>query len=125
MTPKNGWLPAHFWRPALFVYSLLLLEDDRLLLGIPLLILSIGYWIAGIFLFCGLKTQAQEALVLTLFGDYGHPEGPGLLLGKPLLHRRQPGRRTKLSQSGDVERRAAPCSLSGQSDGMVFFASCS
>ena len=28
---------------ALFVYSLLLLEDDRLLLGIPLLILSIGY----------------------------------------------------------------------------------
>ena len=34
---------------ALFVCSVLLLEDDRLLLGIPLLILSIAYWIAGIF----------------------------------------------------------------------------
>ena len=34
-------------------------------------ILSIGYWIAGIFLFCGLKVlKPQEALVLTLFGDY-------------------------------------------------------
>ena len=50
---------------ALFVSSVLLLEDDRLLLGIPLLILSIGYWIAGIFLFCGLKVlKPQEALVL-------------------------------------------------------------
>ena len=64
---------------ALFVYSVLLLEDDRLLLGIPLLILSIGYWIAGIFLFCGLKVlKPQEALVLTLFGDYvGTLKGQG------------------------------------------------
>lgn len=64
---------------ALFVYSVLLLEDDRLLLGIPLLILSIGYWVAGIFLFCGLKVlKPQEALVLTLFGDYvGTLKGQG------------------------------------------------
>ena len=59
---------------ALFVCGVLLLEDDRLLLGIPLLILSIGYWITGIFLFCGLKVlKPQEALVLTLFGDYVAP----------------------------------------------------
>ena len=64
---------------ALFVCGVLLLEDDRLLLGIPLLILSIGYWIAGIFLFCGLKVlKPQEALVLTLFGDYvGTLKGQG------------------------------------------------
>ena len=31
---------------ALFVCSVLLLEDDRLLLGIPLLILSIAYWLS-------------------------------------------------------------------------------
>lgn len=70
---------------ALFVYSVLLLEDDRLLLGIPLLILSIGYWIAGIFLFCGLKVlKPQEALVLTLFGDYvGTLKGQGFYWVNP------------------------------------------
>ena len=70
---------------ALFVSSLLLLEDDRLLLGIPLLILSIGYWIAGIFLFCGLKVlKPQEALVLTLFGDYvGTLKGQGFYWVNP------------------------------------------
>ena len=35
---------------ALFIYSITLLDADRMLLGLPLLILSIGYWIAGIFL---------------------------------------------------------------------------
>lgn len=34
---------------ALFIYSITLLDADRMLLGLPLLILSIGYWIAGIF----------------------------------------------------------------------------
>ena len=77
---------------ALFIYSITLLNADRMLLGVPLLILSIAYWIAGIFLFCGLKVlKPQEALVLTLFGDYiGTLEGTGLLLGEPLLYRRQP-----------------------------------
>ena len=70
---------------ALFVSSVLLLEDDRLLLGIPLLILSIAYWIAGIFLFCGLKVlKPQEALVLTLFGDYvGTLKGQGFYWVNP------------------------------------------
>ena len=35
---------------ALFIYSVTLLNADRMLLGVPLLILSIAYWIAGIFL---------------------------------------------------------------------------
>ena len=89
---------------ALFVYSLLLLEDDRLLLGIPLLILSIGYWIAGIFLFCGLKVlKPQEALVLTLFGDYvGTLKGQGFYWVNPFCTAVNPAAGTRLSQSGDV-----------------------
>ena len=79
---------------ALFVYSVLLLEDDRLLLGIPLLILSIGYWVAGIFLFCGLKVL------------------------KPFCAAVNPAAGTRLSQSGDVTSKesgaAALLSVSGQ-----------
>ena len=105
---------------ALFVYSLLLLEDDRLLLGIPLLILSIGYWIAGIFLFCGLKVlKPQEALVLTLFGDYvGTLKGQGFYWVNPFCTAVNPAAGTRLSQSGDVTSKesgaAALLSVSGQ-----------
>ena len=105
---------------ALFVYSLLLLEDDRLLLGIPLLILSIAYWIAGIFLFCGLKVlKPQEALVLTLFGDYvGTLKGQGFYWVNPFCAAVNPAAGTRLSQSGDVTSKesgaAALLSVSGQ-----------
>ena len=70
---------------ALFIYSITLLNADRMLLGVPLLILSIAYFIAGIFLFCGLKVlKPQEALVLTLFGDYiGTLKGQGFYWVNP------------------------------------------
>ena len=105
---------------ALFVCSVLLLEDDRLLPGIPLLILSIGYWIAGIFLFCGLKVlKPQEALVLTLFGDYvGTLKGQGFYWVNPFCAAVNPAAGTRLSQSGDVTSKesgaAALLSVSGQ-----------
>ena len=59
---------------------------------IPLAI-AVIYAIIGIFLFAGLKVlKPEEALVLTLFGDYiGTLKGGGLLLGQSLLHCRQPG----------------------------------
>ena len=84
---------------ALFIYSITLLNADRMLLGVPLLILSIAYWIAGIFLFCGLKVlKPQEALVLTLFGDYiGTLKGQGFYWVNPFCTAG-----TRLSQSGDV-----------------------
>lgn len=102
---------------ALFVCSVLLLEDDRLLLGIPLLILSIAYWITGIFLFCGLKVlKPQEALVLTLFGDYvGTLKGQGFYWVNPFCTAVNPAAGTKLSQSGDVDGGTHAVS---QSDGM-------
>ena len=89
---------------ALFIYSITLLNADRLLLGVPLLILSIAYWIAGIFLFCGLKVlKPQEALVLTLFGDYiGTLKGQGFYWVNPFCTAVNPAAGTKLSQSGDV-----------------------
>lgn len=102
---------------ALFVCSVLLLEDDRLLPGIPLLVLSIAYWIAGIFLFCGLKVlKPQEALVLTLFGDYvGTLKGQGFYWVCPFCTAVNPAAGTKLSQSGDVDGGTHAVS---QSDGM-------
>ena len=89
---------------ALFIYSITLLNADRLLLGVPLLILAIGYAVAGIFLFCGLKVlKPQEALVLTLFGDYiGTLKGQGFYWVNPFCTAVNPAAGTKLSQSGDV-----------------------
>ena len=89
---------------ALFVCSVMLLEADRMLPGILLLILAIAYWIAGIFLFCGLKVlKPQEALVLTLFGDYiGTLKGQGFYWVNPFCTAVNPAAGTKLSQSGDV-----------------------
>ena len=91
---------------ALFIFCITLLNADRphrLFLGIPLLILSIAYWIAGIFLFCGLKVlKPQEALVLTLFGDYiGTLKGQGFYWVNPFCTAVNPAG-TRLSQSGDV-----------------------
>ena len=89
---------------ALFIYGITLLDADRMLLGVPLMILSIGYWIAGIFLFCGLKVlKPQEALVLTLFGDYiGTLKGQGFYWVNPFCTAVNPAAGTRLSQSGDV-----------------------
>ena len=102
---------------ALFIYSITLLDADRMLLGLPLLILSIGYWIAGVFLFCGLKVlKPQEALVLTLFGHYaGTLREPGFYWVCPFCTAVNPAAGTKLSQSGDVDGGAHAAS---QSDGM-------
>ena len=109
-TRKNGMamllltLLGYVAATALFVYSVMLLEVDRTLPGILLLILAIAYWIAGIFLFCGLKVlKPQEALVLTLFGDYiGTLKGQGFYWVNPFCTAVNPAAGTKLSQSGDV-----------------------
>ena len=85
----------------LFFYSIILL-DESLFPGILLTILSIAYWVAGIFLFCGLKVlKPQEALVLTLFGDYiGTLKGQGFYWVNPFCTAVNPAAGTKLSQSG-------------------------
>ena len=65
-TRKNGMavllltLLGYVAAVALFIYSITLLGADRMLLGLPLLVLSIAYFIAGIFLFCGLKVLKPQ-----------------------------------------------------------------
>ena len=108
-TQKNGMvmllltLLGYVVFTALFVYSLILM-DTSLFPGILLMALSILYWVAGIFLFCGLKVlKPQEALVLTLFGDYiGTLKGQGFYWVNPFCTAVNPAAGTKLSQSGDV-----------------------
>ena len=103
----------------LFFYSIILL-DESLFPGILLTILSIAYWVAGIFLLCGLKVlKPQEALVLTLFGDYiGTLKGQGFYWVNPFCTAVNPAAGTRLSQSGDVSSKengmAAMFGQSGQ-----------
>ncbi len=114
-TKKNGMvmllltLLGYVVFTALFVYSLILL-DTSLFPGILLMALSILYWVAGIFLFCGLKVlKPQEALVLTLFGDYiGTLKGQGFYWVNPFCTAVNPAAGTKLSQSGDVNSSDPP-----------------
>ena len=109
-TKKNGMtmllltLLGYVIAVALFIYGVTLVEAERLLLGVPLLVLTIAYFIAGIFLFCGLKVlKPQEALVLTLFGDYiGTLKGEGFYWVNPFCTAVNPAAGTRLSQSGDV-----------------------
>ena len=108
-TKKNGMVMLLFTllgyavTVLLLFYSIILL-DESLFPGILLTILSIAYWVAGIFLFCGLKVlKPQEALVLTLFGDYiGTLKGQGFYWVNPFCTAVNPAAGTKLSQSGDV-----------------------
>ena len=88
---------------ALFVYSIILL-NERLFPGILLMAVCCVYFVAGIFLFCGLKVlKPQEALVLTLFGDYiGTLKGEGFYWVNPFCTAVNPAAGTRLSQSGDV-----------------------
>ena len=107
-TRKNGMavllltLLGYLLDIALFVFSAYLLDFTAL--GFATLILAIVYAVAGIFLFCGLKVlKPQEALVLTLFGDYiGTLKGQGFYWVNPFCTAVNPAAGTKLSQSGDV-----------------------
>lgn len=87
-----------------FVFAIRWLERDWMLAGVPMLILAILYLIVGILLLCGLKVlKPQEALVLTLFGDYiGTLKGEGFYWINPFCTPVNPAAGTRLSQSGDV-----------------------
>lgn len=93
-----------------FVLSIIkLAEADETGASVPLavvaLVVCILWWIVGAILFCGLKVlKPQEALVLTLFGDYiGTLKGPGFFFVNPFCSAFNPAASTKLNQSGDVD----------------------
>ena len=77
--------------------------------GLPILLIISCIWVAlGWIPFCGLKVlKPQEALVLTLFGKYvGTLKEEGFYYVNPFCASVNPAAKTKLSQSGDVDRGA-------------------
>ena len=109
-TKKNGMavllltLAGYVAAIAAFVLAVFQMELEHYILGVPLLIVSIVYVVAGIFVLCGLRVlKPQEALVLTLFGDYiGTLKGQGFYWVNPFCTAVNPAAGTRLSQSGDV-----------------------
>ena len=87
-------------------------------LGFIPLAIAVIYAIIGIFLFAGLKVlKPEEALVLTLFGDYiGTLKGQGFYWVNPFCTAVNPAAGTRLSQSGDVNSKEnSVAALFGQS----------
>lgn len=76
-------------------------SDNKLLI-----VISIILFVGDFFLMPGLKVlKPQEALVLTLFGDYiGTLKGEGFYFVNPFCTSINPAAKTTLSQSGDVKK---------------------
>ena len=79
-------------------------------LGIFLILFSVAMFIVIAVCFAGLKVlKPQEALVLTLFGEYyGTLKGEGFYFVNPLCATVNPAAHTSLKQSGDVNTVSAP-----------------
>lgn len=74
--------------------------------NILLIVISVILFVGDFFLMPGLKVlKPQEALVLTLFGDYiGTLKGEGFYFVNPFCTSINPAAKTILSQSGDVKK---------------------
>jgi len=72
---------------------------------IPFFVLALIWICLGWIFWCGLKVlKPQEALVLTLFGNYiGTLKGEGFYWVNPFCSAVNPAAKTKLNQSGDVD----------------------
>ena len=115
-TKKNGMammlllIAAIFASAAGFVGSVFLIEGGFPGIGTVLLILCILLFLGSLICLCGLKVlKPQEALVLTLFGNYlGTLKGEGFYWVHPFATAVNPAATTVLNQSGDVKTGAAP-----------------
>jgi len=92
-----------------FVGSVFLIEGSSPALGTVLLILCVIVFFAALICLSGLKVlKPQEALVLTLFGNYmGTIKGEGFYWVNPFATAVNPAANTVLNQSGDVKTGAA------------------
>ena len=91
---------------ALFIWGISLGENA---IGIGVGVASLVLLFVCIIMLCGLKVlRPQEALVLTLFGNYvGTLKGEGFYWVNPFCTAVNPAARTVLNQSGDVKAAAA------------------
>ena len=108
---KNGMLVL---MAVIFIYIIAVIG---LIVGInfsmPLAVISVIILALAWFPLCGLKVlKPQEALVLTLFGNYiGSLKVEGFYFVNPFCVSVNPAAKTKLSQSGDVKDSSALASL--------------
>ena len=95
-----------------FISSIVLITNEGL--QVVCIILSILVFISSLILFGGLKVvKPQEAIVLTLFGEYtGSIKEPGFYFVNPFSVAVNPAAKTKLGQSGDVDRQSTPVTIS-------------
>ena len=95
-----------------FISSIALIKNEGL--QVVCIILSILVFISSLILFGGLKVvKPQEAIVLTLFGEYtGSIKEPGFYFVNPFSVAVNPAAKTKLGQSGDVDRQSTPVTIS-------------
>jgi len=97
---------------ALFIWGISLGENA---VGIVIGVGGLAALLAAIIMLCGLKVlKPQEALVLTLFGNYvGTLKGEGFYWVNPFCSAVNPAAGTMLNQSGDVKtaRAAEPAGM--------------
>lgn len=87
-----------------FVFSIIMIEGGTVVLGVILCVVTtIYYSIVGPILFAGLKIlKPNEALVLTLFGEYvGTLKGPGFYFVNPFVSALNPA--STAMKSGDTK----------------------
>lgn len=110
-TKKKRGMLALISTVALCVFGLLLIISGIIYLGNTLDALGVALLVTGCIIvavgwipFMGLKIlKPQEALVLTLFGDYkGSIKEPGFYFVNPFCTALNPAASTKLAQSGDL-----------------------
>ena len=95
--------------------SLTEVSYEAAFVGTALIIVGIAGLLLGWIPLLGLKVlKPQEALVLTLFGDYvGTLKGEGFYWVNPFCTAVNPAAATKLSQSGDVKTKPTQISAEG------------
>ncbi len=106
---------------ALIILAIFLLDDEmnpnpNYALGGVCLAVGLIWSVTGWILFLGLKVlKPQEALVLTLFGDYiGTLKSQGFFFVNPFCSAVNPAAQTRLSQSGDVKGAMAAAVAQGE-----------
>ncbi|MDO4616921.1 MAG: SPFH domain-containing protein [Lachnospiraceae bacterium] len=89
----------------MIVFGAINLQRSSHAIGVTLLVLGIIIDVFGWIPLCGLKViKPQEALVLTLFGNYkGTLRDPGFYYVNPFCTSVNPAANTRLAQSGDAE----------------------
>ncbi len=100
---------------AVLVVGIVMTEHGIGAPGIVLIVLGGLVLLLGWIPLCGLKVlKPQEALVLTLFGDYvGTLKGEGFYWVNPFCTAVNPASATKLNQSGDVKTNPTQISADG------------